>query len=346
VKKKIRVYYALDNCTIHDQRFIRLFSEHSFEVLVLDDNFKIESLINSANRKPTKSSIVRFFQAISKNFYKEILVVSRLEVAFNELKSINMPKIAISFATDLMSDYIHSESLAKQINEAIPYYDLFLVDTWNARNALVALGVNPSEILMFPWITKIDFPKNSHSENKLKIIYPRSIDTKYHPEILISAIEKIKESMGEFELTFISGNDPTRTSELSNLLRLKGLSDFVAWVEMPDENEFLELLSRHDICVSTSPTDGASVSLLQALSLGLQVISSSTAGANDFIINGITGWTFPVGDIDGLVDCLLRAKKPSIYSNSFAFNSKRLLDVEANWEINSLKLINALKHHL
>ena len=59
-----------------------------------------------------------------------------------------------------------------------------------------------------------------------------------------------------------------------------------------------------DLCVQSSREEGLGISPLEALACGVPVIASAVGGLRETIIDGQTGWTYPVGDSDALARCI------------------------------------------
>ncbi len=55
-----------------------------------------------------------------------------------------------------------------------------------------------------------------------------------------------------------------------------------------------------DLCVQASREEGLGFSPLEALACETPVVASSVGGLRETIVNGETGWTYPVGDADAL----------------------------------------------
>jgi glycosyltransferase involved in cell wall biosynthesis len=59
-----------------------------------------------------------------------------------------------------------------------------------------------------------------------------------------------------------------------------------------------------DLCIQASNEEGLGLSPLEALSCEIPVIASSVGGLKETIIDGKTGWTYPVGDYIALAKCI------------------------------------------
>jgi glycosyltransferase involved in cell wall biosynthesis len=65
-------------------------------------------------------------------------------------------------------------------------------------------------------------------------------------------------------------------------------------------DELYQVLNSADIYISCSESDGTSVSLLEAMALGLYPIVSDIPANREWITDGVNGRLFPVGDAHAL----------------------------------------------
>lgn len=69
--------------------------------------------------------------------------------------------------------------------------------------------------------------------------------------------------------------------------------------------ELPELYRAADLCIQASREEGLGFSPLEALATEVPVIATSVGGLKETIIDGDTGWTYPVGDVDALAETII-----------------------------------------
>jgi glycosyltransferase involved in cell wall biosynthesis len=87
-----------------------------------------------------------------------------------------------------------------------------------------------------------------------------------------------------------------------------------------------------DAVVVTPRTDGTSVTVMDAMHHGVPVVTSLTNGSAEWILDGVTGWTFPVGNAHALGEALESVASMSEADRSvITDNARRLVDQRAGW---------------
>jgi glycosyltransferase involved in cell wall biosynthesis len=97
----------------------------------------------------------------------------------------------------------------------------------------------------------------------------------------------------------------------------------------------------------TPRTDGTSVTVMDAMALGVPVVSSLTAGSAEWVMEGITGWTFPVGNAGALAGAIERALSSSAeHTALITAQAKRLVESKAGWDASSERLAGLIRGFL
>ncbi len=79
----------------------------------------------------------------------------------------------------------------------------------------------------------------------------------------------------------------------------------------------VKFLQAADVYVNASgvaggQVEGLSVSLLEAMSVGVPPVVTKGSGNDVLVTDGVTGLSFPVGDVDALEGCLKRTLDPAL----------------------------------
>jgi colanic acid/amylovoran biosynthesis glycosyltransferase len=112
----------------------------------------------------------------------------------------------------------------------------------------------------------------------------------------------------------IAGEGPHRGEIEAEVSRL-ALGDRVRLLGTLGEQEVLALLRRADafLLPSVGLGEAAPVSVMEAMSCGLPVVSSVIGGTPDMIGHGVDGFLVRPADVDGLTECLTRlARDPQL----------------------------------
>lgn len=175
-------------------------------------------------------------------------------------------------------------------------------------------------------------PRETLNKSSLDILWASRLDIQKRPDVLI----KIAEKCTEMPFTFhIYGSPVYGTSEhevknfidsLNALPNVRYYGPFDGLPSLPTE--------RFDLFLYTSQWDGLPNVLLEAVSLGLPVIASSTGGIPELISDGETGFIVsPFDNIDGYVDTLKKIHRDRSVLQGVADNALKLLKSRHSWDM-------------
>ena len=123
---------------------------------------------------------------------------------------------------------------------------------------------------------------------------------------LLDVIEEHKnEFIGNLKLK-VGGN-----GDVNNLIQLitkKGIYDIVSYEGWVSGDKKTELLNESDVYVLPSYKEGLPISILEAMSYSLPVISTCVGGIPEIILNGENGYLINPGDKEALYDAINKLK--------------------------------------
>ncbi len=99
------------------------------------------------------------------------------------------------------------------------------------------------------------------------------------------------------------GRDSTTFGELQTLVLTLGIAKKVIFLGY--HRNLLPVYSAFDIFVLSSLREGLPNSILEAMALGLPVVTTDVAGAKELVVNGETGFVVPQKDSEGLARAIV-----------------------------------------
>jgi glycosyltransferase involved in cell wall biosynthesis len=159
------------------------------------------------------------------------------------------------------------------------------------------------------------------------IVSTRSLKPVYDVETVIRAIPLVLAEIPRAK--FVVAGTGEQADYLSELAHDLGISDntrFVGWVP---PSELPEYLSSADIYVSASLSDGASVSLLEAMACGLAPVVTDIPANRPWINDGETGFLFPAGDYRTLASKIIYLLKNDELREGFGRTSREIVQKKA-----------------
>ena len=188
---------------------------------------------------------------------------------------------------------------------------------WVTSDALVlterirSFGVPPDRILTFPYGVDpaLFAPGAPPPQPGPLILSNRKLEALYRVDVVVDAFAAVREALPDAALT-IAGDG----SERSNLLQRAGSSDTatrIRFVGDVEHGRMPALLRDHHLYVSTSPADTTSVSLLEAMAVGLFPVVTDIPANREWIVDGDNGRLVPPGEATRLAVALIDAWRDS-----------------------------------
>lgn len=227
----------------------------------------------------------------------------------------------------------------------LAHLDGLIVDSLATRDIAIAAGVAAERITLLPWGidleaftrtgTKAEFDVPSNTRIILSL---RAHEDRYRVGEIIRAFAAL--STGRSDVALVIGHSGSGTDRLRHLAADLGILDRTRFIGTVSEPELAPLLRSATCYVTAAEVDGTSVTLLQAMACGTPVVASATPGNLEWIDDQVTGRTFTVGDVPGLVDAMTTILDAD--PNSLTEAAHRLVEERADWRRNISRLETAL----
>lgn len=192
-------------------------------------------------------------------------------------------------------------SLANQdvfdTENTLPYADGHLVISDVNKRELLNMGISEERIRLIynPTEKKEILPKSHKNKEKLNIFYAGRIvlDTPKNLRELLNGISKIEDIHLDI---YGGGYDLEEGMKLANDLEINNRIKWHGWTS----ELWKEIKDRPDALIMTSNSEGFPMIMLESMSRGIPVITSNFDGYDSIIKEGVNGYSYRLGDIEGM----------------------------------------------
>jgi len=195
-------------------------------------------------------------------------------------------------------------------NDLFQQGELFLPISHRWQHKLLELGC-PSEKIQVHHMgincEKFTFtPRQMPADGITRLVSVCRLVEKKGIEYGIRAIAQVKEQAPNVQYTII-GDGPLK-SELEALIADLKVSETVQLVGWKQRDEVIEILNQSQIFLAPSVTarngdqEGIPVALMEAMAMGMPVVSTFHSGIPELVEDGISGYLTPERDVTGLAD--------------------------------------------
>lgn len=260
------------------------------------------------------------------------------------------PMLLMSWGSDIMSQ-AGRNALSRCITRfTIRRADMIAGDCLAVRDKVIELAGYPAErIIVFPWGVDLNQFQPAPSRFTLRdrlgwqtnkiVITTRSLEPIYGVEAFMEAARKVIEKAPDTRFLMLGGGslEPKVRAfiaqyKLEPAIHLEGR---VPHDRLPD------YFNEADLYVSSSYSDGTSVSLLEAMACQLPVVVTDLPSNREWVTPGVNGWLVPPGDTQALSSAIVEALEKKDKAKAMVERNISLTRQKADWDKNFSILLEA-----
>ncbi|MFH1069221.1 MAG: glycosyltransferase [Candidatus Glassbacteria bacterium] len=197
-------------------------------------------------------------------------------------------------------------------------------------NSLLARGIPQRKVTTRPMGVDLRAFGPGDTQRGLTVASTRNLLPLYRVGDLVRAVAALKKEIGGLEVV-IAGEGSQRP-ELENLARESGPAGTVRFTGRISGGEVAQLLAHSRVYVSTSPVEGSSVSLLEALASGCVPVVADIPPNREWVTHGENGLLFEPGNSGELEACLKRALTDDELLARSAAQGPETVRVKGSWQ--------------
>ena len=133
-------------------------------------------------------------------------------------------------------------------------------------------------------------------------LWVRSFANTYHPEMTIRVFNEIQKTYPAAQLCMIGDNKDDALANCKKLIIELGLENNILITGGLPKAEWIAIAPQYNIFISTTHFDNTPISIMEAMALGLPVVSTNVGGMPFLIEHGKDGLLSPDNDINAMVE--------------------------------------------
>lgn len=261
------------------------------------------------------------------------------------------PFVLFIWGTDILVLAQNLISVRLKAMYSLRVADMVVLDSEVQREATVRVGCSARKIFSFPWAVDLAMFNDSISgeegrrkwglENKVVVLFARAHEPRYGIADFFRAVNRIVNT--QKNVFFLIAGSGSLTEGLRNFVNRKGLDKYVTFLGQVPHREMPRLMAISDIYVSTSLTDGASATLLEAMAMGKPVVVTDILGNREWVKHMKNGLLISVNSPVQLASSILQLASDEHLRTSLAKNAIEVVKKRADLMANLIRFETAMK---
>ncbi len=369
----MRILYFSRDYSTHDHRFLSALTqtEHQIYYLRLEQRghtledralpFAVEQVQWAGGRAPVSwRDGLRFLldlKRVLRNVRPDLIMAGPLQrSAFLVALAGFRPLISMSWGYDLLFDARRNSLWAWATRFTLRRSAAMVGDCDTIRRIAIEFGMQPDRVVIFPWGADIEHFRPSNVEKPLSnlrgrlglsadaflLLSTRGWESIYGVDVLAQAFARVACQNQDFRLIML-GNG-SLAPQIRKIFMQAGVEDQVYFPGQVGHADLPHYYQAADLYISTSHSDGTSISLLEALACGCPVLLSDIPGNREWLTTpGKEGWLFTDSDVNALANAMTHAYQSRHVLPQMGQAARLLAELRADWRKNFPNLFKAFE---
>ena len=194
-----------------------------------------------------------------------------------------------------------------------------------------------NEVIHIPNSIEIDsYMFENRNINDIKLLWVRSFSSIYNPEQAILVLERLLKKNYNAELTMIGPEVDGTLKKVKELAKNKNID--VNFTGKLSKTEWIALSKNFNVFINTTNFDNTPVSVIEAMALGLPVVSTNVGGMPYLISDNQDGLLVNPRDVEAMVNAILKIKNEDNLREEIIKNARSKVEnfawtkVKLKWE--------------
>ncbi|PID67960.1 MAG: glycosyl transferase family 1 [Flavobacteriia bacterium] len=176
------------------------------------------------------------------------------------------------------------------------------------------------------------FKYKSRADLQPRLLWVRAFAQFYHPTMAVRVLHKLKETYPKAELCMVGPKKDKSWEETHALVKTLDLEKSVTFTGVMKLEDWIKLSEDYDVFINTTTIDNTPLSVMEAMALGLPVVSTNVGGLPYLVEDGLEAFLVDSGDVEAMVKAVKRLLSSSELVTSLTDKAKHKVD-QFDWSV-------------
>lgn len=163
----------------------------------------------------------------------------------------------------------------------------------------------------------------------INLLWVRSFNKIYNPTLAILVLKELINRNEKVKLTMVGPKSDESFSEAQKMVKAQQLD--VKFTGKLSKKEWIKLSKESNVFINTTNFDNTPVSVIEAMALGLPVVSTNVGGLPFLISHNDDGLLVPPDDVKAMANAILSLKDDSNLKNKIVLNARKKVE-QFDWK--------------
>ena len=159
-----------------------------------------------------------------------------------------------------------------------------------------------------------------------KILWVRAFDSTYNPQMAVKVIRLLKKEFTEVTLTMVGPTKNDSFELTKELISKLNLEKDINLTGVLLKEEWHKLSADFDIFINTTNVDNTPLSVIEAMALGMPIVSTNVGGLPYLIDHGVDGILFDKDDVNGMTKGIIDLLNNPLKATDLAMNARKKVE--------------------
>lgn len=165
-----------------------------------------------------------------------------------------------------------------------------------------------------------------------KILWVRAFHKIYNPNLAIDVVSRLKADFPLIELCMTGADKDGSLAVFNEYAITKGVEKQITITGRLSQKEWAALSADYDIFLNTTNIDNAPVSVIEAMSLGMLIVSTNAGGLPFLLDNAKDSIMVPAGDADAMASAIKKLLDSPELCHTLSVNAREKTE-GFSWEV-------------